>query len=77
MSEKTVLLRVRPGMTFGATGQYAPGDLVELPAGVLVAFGDKLELVEEAVPAPVVEVANDETSSPSVSKSKSKRRVKA
>lgn len=52
MSDKTVLLRVRPGMTFGATGQYAPGDLVELPEGVLVAFGDKLELVEPVAEAP-------------------------
>lgn len=72
-----MMYRVKPGCYFGAMKEYEPGDVVTLPGDVLTAFGDKLELVEEAVPAPVVEVANDETSSPSVSKSKSKRRVKA
>ena len=51
-TEPTVRLRVRDGCRFGALNQYGPGDVVELPASVLVAFGDKLELVEsEAAPA--------------------------
>lgn len=70
-----VRMRVREGMRFGADNRYGPGDVVELPTSVLTAFGDKLEPVGEA--APVVEVAEDETSSPGVSEPKSKRRVKA
>ncbi|HHY54606.1 MAG TPA: hypothetical protein GYA08_04140 [Chloroflexi bacterium] len=59
MSESTVLFvlcRVREGMRFGAQNQYGPGDVIELPVGVLTAFGDKLEQVMEA---PAVEPEPD------------------
>lgn len=56
MSEPTVLCRVREGMRFGAENQYEPGDVIELPASAMTAFGDKLEQVPEQVAeAPAVE----------------------
>lgn len=77
MSESTVLCRVREGMRFGAQNQYGPGDVIELPVGVLTAFGDKLEQVMEA---PAVEPEPDAEpvkSEPEVTKSTRARKTGA
>lgn len=42
------LFRVKAGCRFGAANQFGPGEVVELPAAALTAFGDKLEAVSPA-----------------------------
>jgi len=58
--------RVRQGVTFGARSEHGSGSLVQLPISVLVAFGDKLELVETAASEtsaqPSTETAEEATS---------------
>lgn len=54
--------RVREGRTFGASGQYAPGDVVRLEEKEADAFLDKLRLVDEpleGVPPAPSELKND------------------
>lgn len=48
-SSPLTLFRVRVGCRFGAMNQHGPGDVVELPASALIAFGDKLEPIAVAV----------------------------
>ena len=44
--------RVRSGVTFGAFGQFGPGDLVVLTETEAGGFLDKLEKVEAPLPTP-------------------------
>lgn len=44
--------RVKPGVRHGPFDKYGPGDLVEHTEAEAAGFLDKLELVEEAPPAP-------------------------